>query len=862
MTTTTSQLGGDDMMQCLDNERDALLLFKAPLQDPNGHLSTWRVDQHDCCKWSGVAWLHIDSYGLVGEISQSLLNLTYLNHLDLSRNSFHGTIPTFIGSLRELIFLDLSYNSLYGTIPPEFGNLTNLQRLYLGSKGEFRVENLEWLFQLNHLEELDMDGISLAKQNHWVDVILSLKKLSSISLDGCELSHVVYPYSSSILNSSSSIESLFLGNNNLTSSMYRWLLPLTGNKLRFLDLSSNMLDVMPKNLGINLCSLEILSLDNNSLVVEFPDFLNNLSGCVSLSLKMLYALRNQFSGSLSSEIQKFSSITYLDLSNNHLNGSISEKLWELPRLETLDLSFNNLRVPSTYHLSNLSYVKYIDLSSCKLLGPHFPMWIQTLKNLTFLDLSNTGISDIVPMEFWDIGPSQLQHLNLSSNNISGKVPDLSSNFAQSSVIDLSSNRFYGPIPNVPSALSTLNLSRNKFSGGIAFICQIVDGLLEFLDLSHNSLTGQLPDCLWLFKELQVLNLGHNHLFGRLPPSIGNLIQLKMLYLYKNNFSGELPFSLKNCMSLKSLNLGANKFFGNVPVWIGERFSELYVLILKSNKISGTIPLELCQLDNLQILDMSSNNLHGTIPSCLSNLTGMVQQGFSQDVQLYTRYEQETYVDHAMIQWQGNEHEFISTLKQLKNIDLSSNNLTGRIPNEITNLYDLIVLNLSKNVLFGEIPQKIGEMKNLLTLDLSRNSFSGRIPSSMSEMSLLNDLDVSFNNLSGRIPISTQFHTFPPSRFNGNTCLCGPPLTEKCYGDKEPEAPRLIGKSEGDGEDTDDELMGWFYIGGGTGFATGFWIACSVLLLNQRGRHAFFRFYDNVKDWVYVKVVVFIQNLQK
>ncbi|XP_023756881.2 receptor-like protein EIX1 [Lactuca sativa] len=508
MTTTTSKLGGDDMMQCLDNERDALLLFKAPLQDPNGHLSTWRFDQLDCCKWSGVTcnnqtghvtWLHIDSYGLVGEISHSLLNLTYLNHLDLSRNSFHGTIPTFIGSLRELIFLDLSYNSLYGTIPPEFGNLTNLQRLYLGSKGGFRVENLEWLFQLNHLEELDMDGISLAKQNHWVDVILSLRKLSSVSLDGCELSHVVYPYSSSFLNSSSSIESLFLGNNNLTSSMYCWLFPLASNKLRFLDLSSNRLDVMPKNLGINLCSLEILSLDNNSLVVEFPDFLNNLSGCASLSLKMLYAPRNQFTGSLSSEIQNFSSITSLDLSDNHLNGSISEKLWELPRLETLDVSFNNLRVPSTYHLSNLSYVKYIDLTSCKLLGSRFPKWIQTFKNLTFLDLSNTGISDTIPLEFWDMWPSQLQHLNLSSNNISGKVPDLSSNFAQSSVIDLSSNRFYGPIPNVPSALSTLSLSRNKFSGGIAFICQIVDGFLEFLDLSHNSLTGQLPDCLWLFK---------------------------------------------------------------------------------------------------------------------------------------------------------------------------------------------------------------------------------------------------------------------------------------------------------------------------------------------------------------------------
>ena len=156
-------------------------------------------------------------------------------------------------------------------------------------------------------------------------------------------------------------------------------------------------------------------------------------------------------------------------------------------------------------------------------------------------------------------PSQLEYLNLSSNNISGKVPDLSSNFAKYSEIDLSSNNFYGPIPNVPSTLFSLNISRNKFSGGISFVCQIVDGFLSFLDLSHNSLIGQLPDCLWRFKGLQVLNLGHNNLFGRIPPSVGSLIQLQVLYLFKNNFSGELPLSLKNCTGLISLNLRANKF---------------------------------------------------------------------------------------------------------------------------------------------------------------------------------------------------------------------------------------------------------------------------------------------------------------
>ncbi|KAL7594643.1 receptor-like protein EIX1 [Lactuca sativa] len=91
LTTTGSQLvaaGGNDMKKkCLDNERLALLLFKAPLHDPYDTLSTWRSDQHDCCKWSGVecsnqtghvTGLDLNEYLLEGEISHSLLNLNYL----------------------------------------------------------------------------------------------------------------------------------------------------------------------------------------------------------------------------------------------------------------------------------------------------------------------------------------------------------------------------------------------------------------------------------------------------------------------------------------------------------------------------------------------------------------------------------------------------------------------------------------------------------------------------------------------------------------------------------------------------------------------------------------------------------------
>ncbi|CAI9290217.1 unnamed protein product [Lactuca saligna] len=832
-TTTANPLvatgGGDDngvVKKCLDKERHALLDFKAHLQDPYETLSTWRVEEEeDCCKWRGVTCnnqtgrvivLSISSGGLKGEISDALHNLSYLTHLDLHSNSFHGVIPTFIGSMTELRYLDLinnslhgtipwsigsltklrylklgsnylsgtiprsigsltelrvlglSHNSLSGTIPPELGNLTNLQWLILQSVGRCRVENLEWLSHLSHLQQLVMDGISLAKQNHWVDVILSLRKLSVLSLIGCELSQVMYPYSSH-LNSSSSILYLYLGNNRLNSSMYHWLFPLTSNSLLRLGLAINMLDGIPKYLG-SLCSLKSLYFYNNSAVVEFPVFLKNLSGCTSLALQYLDTSHTQFTGSPSDEIQTLKNLTYLFM------------------------------------------------SSCNL-GPRFLKWTQTLNSLQYLNIANNGISDTIPLDFWDKWPSQLRYINLSLNNISGNLPDLSTKFDNNSVIDLSSNNFYGQITDVSSTVALLNLSRNKLHGGISFLCQVVHGLL-------------------------------------------------------NNFSEELPLSLKNCTGLNSLNLGFNKFTGKVPAWIGENLSGLYFLFLESNNFLGTIPLQLCQLPNLQFLDLSLNHLHGTIPSCLDNLTSIVQEGSlpTKNVHSYSFqwfyseggvYDElyDEYVDRAMIKWKGHLREFTRNLGLLKSIDLSSNNLTGKIPYEVTNLYGLRVLNLSKNALHGEIPKKIGQMRQLETLDLSRNNLSGEMPSSMSSLTSLSYLNVSYNSLSGRIPSGTQLQSFEPSRYNGNPRLCGPPLTKKCPGNDESEVPLVVGQSEGDGEEI-DELEIWFYICGASGFVTGFWIACGTLLVSRRGRCSFFHFYDSFTDWVDVKVAVSFANLQR
>ncbi|GJZ64608.1 leucine-rich repeat-containing protein [Tanacetum coccineum] len=523
-------------------------------------------------------------------------------------------------------------------------------------------------------------------------------------------------------------------------------------------------------------------------------------------------------------------LTFLSLAFNEFTGTIPESIGNMTQLTHLDLSENNF-------------------------NGTIPVSIGSLTSLTILELSENKFSGVIPMSIGSL--TKLKDLYLDSNKFSGVIPESIGSLTKLTWLRLSDNSFYGTIPREFGNLTNLQYLHLYSLGS----CRVEN--LDWLS-SLSSLEVLYMDGTSLAKANNWVNviIGHNTLSGSIPPHVGCLRQLETLSLYNNNFSGELPLSLKNCTKLSLLDLGANKLHGNIPVWIGKSFSRLYALSLKSNNFFGAIPSQICQLASLQILDLSFNNLHGTIPSCVNNLTSLVQKGLFSDHNVHqyhsfvdlTAYDDSytessdvdnSYIDHLMIEWQGKINEFSSNLGFVKSIDLSSNTLTGQIPYEITDLQGLVVLNLSHNTLHGEILKDIGQMKELQTLDLSKNNLSGRLPSSMSQLNFLNFLDVSYNNLSGRIPSGTQLQTFDPERYIGNVGLCGSPLPKKCPGEEELDEPHTI-QSQGD----EEGIERWFYIGGASGFATGFWIVGSTILLNRRMRHAFFRFYDSLKDWVY------------
>ena len=367
----------------------------------------------------------------------------------------------------------------------------------------------------------------------------------------------------------------------------------------------------PNSLG-HFRNLISIDLSDNELSGQLPDSLGNLERLRSLDLSS-----NLISGSLPPPIGRLSLLEKLILFNNTMNGTIPESIGQLEGLSYLNLNLNSWgRTISENHFMNLTRLRQFQLflsptktkqpltfhvrpdwdppfslksvviGNCNL-STAFPAWLRTQKELTHITLKNVGISGIVPEWLWKISP-QIEHFDLSRNQLSGKLPN-SLSFSSSSVcsmVDLSSNRFDCGIP-LWYNLAYLFLRNYLLSGPIPLNIGELSSL-KVLAVSGNLLNGSIPSSISKLKNLEIVDLSDNHLSGKIPMHWNDLQLLEVIDLSMNKLSGGIPSLICSMPSLFRLVLGDNNLSGQLSASLQKRTGLLY-LDLGNNRFSGEIP---------------------------------------------------------------------------------------------------------------------------------------------------------------------------------------------------------------------------------------------------------------------------------
>ncbi|XP_058001522.1 receptor-like protein 6 [Hevea brasiliensis] len=697
---------------------------------------------------SSVTTLSLVYCGLRGEFPETIFYLPKLQFLNLMLNDdLYGYLPKsdWSGPLELLV---LSFTSFSGELPDSIGNLKSLMVLELGSC-HFSGSIPASLGSLKQLTRLDLS------YTNWTgmipDVFENLSNLEYVSASSSNFSGML---PSSIFNLS---------------------------KLYWLDLSQNQLKGSLPNQICGLSNLIRLDLSYNLFSGTIPSCLYGLPSLLWFSLSFNITACNNIYGSIPPSVFELENLQNLHLPSNNLSGIVDLNMFsKLKNLRGLDLSNNHLSV-ITSKTSNTTWPQFyrLGLASCNI--RELPGFLKTQNQLGFLSLPHNRIHGEVPKWLMGVG---MQYLDLSYNFLT-KVSELSSNLQY---LDLSFNVLHQPLPLPPPSMYMLLISSNKLTREISpLICNVTN--FQIIDLSNNSLSGMIPQCLGNFSsELSVLNLGMNRLRGSIPGIFTQGNKLRNLNLNGNQLEGPLPRSLSTCKMLEVLDLGNNQINDSFPPWL-ETLPKLHVLVLRSNRFHGFIgePEGISPFSSLRIIDLSHNDFTGNLPTkYFAHFQAMMKVD---EVKEDVKYMGELYYhDSVVLTMKGNEFSLVRILNIFTTIDLSSNRFEGQIPELIGNLGSLLMLNFSHNSLTGQIPSSLGNLINLESLDLSSNKLDGGIPDQLTSLTFLEAMNLSYNQLAGPIPHGKQFSTFDNDSFIGNLGLCGLPLSEKCSSELAPQPP--------------------------------------------------------------------------
>ncbi|XP_017647730.1 receptor-like protein EIX2 [Gossypium arboreum] len=347
--------------------------------------------------------------------------------------------------------------------------------------------------------------------------------------------------------------------------------------------------------------------------------------------------------------------------------------------------------------------------------------LSNLKHLRFLDLSGNQFEGLLPYQLGNL--SNLQYLNLGDNGLYVQSLQWLSGLPLLKHLDLSSmdlsraSNWLQLVNTLLPSLEELHLS----------LCQLVPGppllnlnlsSLAILDLSYNDFSNQMDlrwvsklNSLYNFSTLQVLRLYGNELQGDISSAIFNIRTLSELDLSWNDPEEKLPRAAGKLCKLRSIDLSG--------IRLNRDISHIFEI------------LSVCSSLRLESLAFSSCQLSGQLTDQLEhfkNLKELFLDSNSISGPIPTSLGQ-----LANLEWLGSWQIgpsfplWLRSQKHLEYLDISNSRISDVIPRWFWGLSTQFRDgNLSRNQISGQI-QYLPQSQVYFFVDLSFNNFSGPLP---------------------------------------------------------------------------------------------------------------------------------------
>ena len=537
---------------------------------------------------------------------------------------------------------------------------------------------------------------------------ITVSNLTKIDLNNNNIDEQTVNELSIFLSCCTKLEELNLANNNLqTAGAVKLFKKLTCNALKIINFSGN-------SIKLNAANHIAISLSKSNKLQEIDLSCNALE---APGIKKILAALN------------ISNLTKLNISNTNIRGGylVQSILVRAVNLVSLDFSYNEIYLANVNQCcSDLVQLNMCNNGITDKAAPALALVLSGNSKLQELDISYnnleaTGISKI----FGKLDISHLTKLNISNNVIDDQAADIVGSFLSKNTklreLEISCNNLNESgtktlckrITNLPK-LTKLKFGGNNFSHLAAdHVAEVLlcNTKLEEIDISNNNLLA--AGAVSIFNgmknifTLRIVNISHNWITYEAADSIAAVLSqnthLRKVYLAKNDFAANgimaLCREMSNILYLTHLDMSYNKI-------TDEAAHDIATLLFHNSE--------------LKEVDLSNNLMQtpGVTIMC----------------------------------------KVISTLANLRKLNISNNNIIGEtacdIANALSKIKPLEELSLNYDLEESSPIKVFLTMKNFTTCSIKLNVGDAKmsdlivhnIAAVLNDAIKLKELDLSYNNL--------------------------------------------------------------------------------------------------------------------